>query len=229
MTDSRLVVLVSADYEWQAVKEIISPPDVQKTPLGETFHASSLTYFHGGWGKISAAATTQYVIDHFQPTLLVNLGTCGGFKDRIDRGDIILVTETVAYDILEQMSDPQEAIAHYNVKLDLSWLRTDFPPPVKPGLIVSADRDILPADIPFLIKRYNAVAADWESAAIAWVAQRNGIKCLILRGISDLVSNKGGEAYGNIDLFRKNTWIIMKSLVEQFPTWYNSIKLILET
>ncbi len=89
----------------------------------DTWHWPFDTYFHGGWGKISAAATTQYVIDHFQPDLLVNLGTCGGFEGRIARGTIILVTKTIVYDIIEQMSEPEEAIAHYSTELDLSWLR----------------------------------------------------------------------------------------------------------
>jgi adenosylhomocysteine nucleosidase len=227
MTDPRIVVLISADFEWQAVKEIISPPDVKTTSMGETFTVYSLIFFHGGWGKISAAATTQYAIDHFQPSLIVNLGTCGGFKNHIERGKIVLVTETVVYDILEQMSDPQEAIAHYHVKLDLSWLPKTFPMTVRYGHISSADRDILPTDIPSLVQKYNAVAADWESGAIAWVAQRNRIKCLILRGISDLVGIEGGEAYGNIDLYHKNTKAIMKTLIDQFPTWLDAIKIAL--
>jgi adenosylhomocysteine nucleosidase len=98
---------------------------------------------------------------------------------------------------------------------------------VRYGHISSADRDILPTDIPSLVQKYNAVAADWESGAIAWVAQRNRIKCLILRGISDLVGIEGGEAYGNIDLYHKNTKAIMKTLIDQFPTWLDAIKIAL--
>ena len=50
-----------------------------------------------------------------------------------------------------------------------------------------------------LIEKYNAVAADWESGAIAWVAKKNNTRVLILRGVSDLVDDSGGEAYGNLD------------------------------
>ena len=215
----KVVVLISANAEWQAVKEILAPSIIQSTPLGETFNIGRLTYFHGGWGKISAAATAQYVIDHFHPDLLVNLGTCGGFAGRIERGTIILVTKTIVYDILEQMSDPDEAIAHYSTELDLSWLPDDGPRSTVRGLLVSADRDILMQDIPMLAKKYGVVAADWESGAIAWVAQINEIKCLILRGVTDLVSAEGGEAYGNIELFHENTRTIMKRLIEQLPDW----------
>jgi nucleoside phosphorylase len=68
-------------------------------------------------GQDFAAATTQYVIDKFHPDLLVNLGTCGGFEGRIARGTIIMVTKTIIYDIIEQMSDPEEAIEHFSTDL----------------------------------------------------------------------------------------------------------------
>jgi adenosylhomocysteine nucleosidase len=87
------------------------------------------------------------------------------------------------------------------------------------GLLISADRDIVPNDIPNLFQKYGAVAADWESGAISWVAKQNHIHCLILRGVTDLVSLEGGEAYGNIDLFHKNTRSIMKTLIDLLPNF----------
>lgn len=226
----KTVVLISANSEWQAVKEILSPSNLQSTPVGEMFNVEHSTFFHGGWGKISAAATAQYVIDHFRPDLLVNLGTCGGFEGRIERGAIILVTRTIIYDIIEQMGDPDEAIAQYSTELDLSWLPDDGPWAVENGplsivrgLLVSADRDIVPGDIPRLVEKYGAVAADWESGAIAWVAKKNGVRCLILRGVTDLVSAEGGEAYGKIEVFHEATKSVMKNLIEQLPVWLDRI------
>jgi len=90
--------------------------------------------------------------------------------------------------------------------------------------LVSADRDIVSGDIPDLIKKYDAVAADWESGAIAWVAQKNGIKCLILRGVTDLVSTEAGEAYGDYDLFSQRTKEVMRKLFDQLPKWQDSIE-----
>ena len=224
MSDRHIVVLISADSEWRAVKEILSPTHVGVTILGETFDIGGLTYFHGGWGKISAAATTQFVLDSFKPRLLINLGTCGGFEDRIVRGTVILVTNTVVYDIREQMSDADNAIASYSTDLDLSWIKDETlqnlslgPSPLVRAGLVSADRDILPEDISQLIIKYGAVAADWESGAIAWVAKRNRVRCIILRGVTDLVGKDGGEAYENIELFHKNTKLIMRTLIDQLP------------
>jgi adenosylhomocysteine nucleosidase len=224
MSEAHIVVLISANSEWQAVKDILAPINTQITPLGETFRFQHLTYFHGGWGKISAAATTQYVIDYFHPDLLVNLGTCGGFEGRIDRGALLLVTQTIVYDIVEQMSDPDEAITHFSTQMDLSWLNRPYPHPVLPSLLVSGDRDIVASDIPGLVEKYGAVAADWESGAIAWTAKKNDVRCLILRGVTDLVSTTGGEAYGKIDIFHQNTKAIMQTLLAQLPDWLENLQ-----
>jgi adenosylhomocysteine nucleosidase len=213
------VVLISADAEWRAVKQILNPENLPASPFGEFFGIPRATFFHGGWGKISAAATAQYAIDRFGPNLLVNLGTCGGISGRVTPGEVLLVEKTIVYDIFEQMGDPDEAIADYTTSIDLAWLRQPLPHPVRRGLLVSGDRDIVAADIPKLVEKYGAAAADWESGAIAWVAQRNHVRCLILRGVTDLVGAAGGEAYGNLALFQERTLAVMRTLVGQLPDW----------
>jgi adenosylhomocysteine nucleosidase len=155
---------------------------------------------------------------------LVNLGTCGGFQGRIEQGTIILVEKTIIYDIVEQMTGADEAIDHYSIKLDLNWLPRITPSPVARGLLVSADRDIMVEDIDMLIKKYDAVAADWESGAIAWVAQKNNQRLLILRGVSDLVGGEGGEVYGDYELFMGRTKEIMRRLIDVLPKWLKGIE-----
>ena len=221
----KTAVIISANAEWRVVKELYPNLEIKESPYGEyaglKLDALQMILFHGGWGKISAAATAQYVVDHFKPDLLVNLGTCGGFTGRIETGTIILVERTLVYDILEQMGDSSDAIEHYASSLDLSWLPLKLPHPVLRGLLVSADRDILAEDIPMLIEKYDAVAADWESGAIAWVAKKNNTRLLILRGVTDLVGGDGGEAYGNLELFHERTKTVMKTLLGQLPDWLN--------
>lgn len=232
MPKKTVIVIISANAEWRAVEEILAPAEIHSTRLGEYFDLpgdtgeplTAIRYFHGGWGKIAAAATAQEAIDLWQPDLLVNLGTCGGFEGRIARGTVILATRTIVYDIVEQMSDPDEAISHYSTDLALDWLPDPLPHPAVRGLLVSADRDILTGDIPGLVEKYRAVAADWESGAIAWVAQKNGLRCLILRGVTDLVGANGGEAYGNLQVFHENTRMVMKTLIGQLPDWLKDFR-----
>jgi len=228
MPEPKIVVLISAGTEWRAVRALLPQVGPQSSPLGEWFvtdldlgeRREPVVFFHGGWGKIAAAASAQYVIDRWSPVLLVNLGTCGGFEGEIERGAIVLAERTIVYDIVEQMTDPQAAIAHYATELDLSWLHEPYPQPVRRTLLVSADRDLIAEDIPQLKTQYGAVAGDWESGAIAWVAAQNNTRCLILRGVTDLVGASGGEAYdGNKHLFDENAKTVMTQLVKTLPAW----------
>ena len=183
----------------------------------------NLQLFHSGWGKISSAAVMQYVISNDSPDLIVNLGTCGGFEGVIDQGDVILVEKTFVYDIVELMGD-LDISTYYASTLDLSWLPEPYPYPVRRGTIASADSDLPPTKIAFL-KSNGAIAADWESAALAWVARKNNARLLILRAVSDMVSEEGGEAYNNIEIFNQRAKDIMKRLFEQLPDWLNAVKL----
>ena len=159
------------------------------------------------------------MIDRWKPSLLVNLGTCGGFAGDVERFETILVDRTVIYDIKEAMGDSVQAIADYSVSLDLSWLGQPYPSKVRRTLLVSADRDLVPSELPDLKTKYAAVAGDWETGAIAYVCARNRQRVLILRGVSDVVSVAGGEAYGNLQAFEDGTRRVMTTLVDQLPAW----------
>ena len=218
-----VVVLISANAEWRAIRRLLPHIKTQELPYGEWFETVlegyACIFTHGGWGKIAAAGSTQYAINRWQPELLVNLGTCGGFEGQIDRNEILLVEKTIVYDIIEQMGDPEGVLEHYSTHIDLSWLKEPYPHAVRRTHLISGDRDLLAEQIPELITRFQAVAGDWESGAIAYVADRNATRILILRGVSDLVGPSGGEAYGNMALFESMTHQIMERLVIELPEW----------
>jgi adenosylhomocysteine nucleosidase len=223
----KTTVLVSAIAEWNAVKPLFPNAKLRRFPFGECFDIvmqdEHISFFHSGWGKIASAGSMQYVIDKYSPDLIVNLGTCGGFDEKVKQGEIILVDKTYVYDIVELMGD-LDIVSYYASDLDLSWLTEPYPFPVRRGMIASADSDLPPGRIQFL-KSLGAIAADWESAALAWVAQRNHARLLILRGVSDMVSEDGGEAYNNIEIFNERARGIMEQLIEQLPEWLNAVKL----
>jgi adenosylhomocysteine nucleosidase len=218
-----LVVIFSSSHEWRAARAFYPDALLSLDLYGEWFELTlagrRLIMMHGGWGKVPAAASAEYAISRWKADGLINLGTCGGFSGQIERGEIILVERTVIYDIFEQIADPEAALRHFSTQLDLAWLQQPYPQPVRRTLMVSADRDIIAADIPMLVERYGALAGDWESGAIAWVAARHGLPCLILRGVSDLVGAEGGEAYGSPEVFQAGARQVIGAFVEHLAEW----------
>ena len=223
----KTVVIVSAIAEWNGVKPLFSEEKIQQFPYGECFDTSlgewQVTFFHTGWGKVASAGAIQHVIDHDRPDLIINLGTCGGFEGVTELGDILLVERTFIYDIVELIGD-LNIVDYYASTLDLGWLAEPHPYPVRKGMIASADSDLPPEKISYL-KSMGAIAGDWESAALAWVAKKNAARLLILRGVSDLVSETGGEAYDNLPLYEERTKVIMRKLFDQLPGWLNCVEI----
>src|SRR5579859_2939009 len=217
--DLHFAVLVSANAEWRVVKPLFPTARIETSPYGEYFFANiereRALFFQGGWGKVAAAASTQYVIDHFHPARLMNLGTCGGVEGRIQRFEIVAPDKTVVYDVAEAMGDSAEAIAHYTTTIALPAKL----PAARKVTMYSADRDLTSAGLREIDRRFQPLVVDWESGAIAWVANRNHVPLLILRGVSDLVSFEKAEAEGNLGLFAENAGRVMKKLATDLPQW----------
>jgi adenosylhomocysteine nucleosidase len=148
------------------------------------------------------------------------MGTCGGFSGEIKRNAIIMAERTVVYDISNQIGDTDSSIRKFTTEIDNSWITKPYPLPVIKANIVSGDRDLRSEDIPILKKKYDAKVGDWESGGIAYVCSKNGVRLLILRGVSDLVGQSGGEAYnGTRVVWAESAERIMRKLIASLPEW----------
>ncbi len=219
----RIVVIVSADGEWRATTPLFPNVKMNDSPLGEWFTTpvagEEIIVYHGGWGKEHAAASTEYVIENWHPDLVINFGTCGGFKGQVNRFDTVLVEKAIVYDFVSLIGPPDEGIKKFTTEIDLSWIQKP-PTHVKRVHILSGDRDLIPEDIPILREKYNGMVNDYESAPIAWVCARNKTRVLILRMVSDLVDKSGGEAYdGTATAWFEATKKVMSGLFAILPDW----------
>lgn len=219
----KIVVIISANGEWQAIPKIFPDAEFHKSPYGDwierEINGETVIFYHGFYGKISSAASAQYVIDHWKPEVIFNLGTCGGFRGEIERDDIVLVDRAVVYDIISQIGSTEKAIKYFSSDIDLSWLKEPYPITVHRGTIVSGDRDIQPDDIPLLKEKYGAKVGDWESGSISFVCRHNDTKLVILRGVSDLVDSDGGDAYGERVVWVEAAERIIRRLIDSLPGW----------
>ena len=211
------VVLISANAEWMPLVEHARVA-VQQSPYGAWFSdeigGAHVVFFHGGYAKVNAAGSTQYAIDRWHPRLVMNLGTCGAFGHGLHVGDIVLASTTTIYDIHEAMGDPDEAIADFRTKLDTSRWPARLAARVHLEPLVSADRDLVPAEVGALGAKYDAGAGDWESGAIAYVAAKNHVRVVILRGVTDVLDGTHPDpTYGNEAVWQAETRKLMVVLV----------------
>ena len=219
MTTDKIAIIVPAEAEWTVVLKYYGIKREHQRPYEyfacniEAKHATAHAIFlHSGCGKVPAAAATQYAIDTWHPSLVINIGTCGGLDPALKEGDLILAERTMIYDICERSGGQDEMIARFTTELP------DYPAipaSVKRGTLVTGDRDANPARIEHLRTQYGAIAADWESGAVAYVAYKsNGIQCRILRVVSDMAAS--GDIEDNQQFARRTKQYLTK-LLEHLP------------
>jgi adenosylhomocysteine nucleosidase len=222
------VVLIAADAEWRVARNWYGVKGRSPAPfesfmrqIGQVNRRQAVVFVRTGCGKAAAAAGTQYAIDTWHPRLLVNLGTCGGFKGAVSVGDILLILRASVYDVYERTGNALQQIRKHVITIPLKWLPKPWPSPVKIANVATADQDLHPREIPRLrLKPFNACAADWESAAEAWVARRNSTRCLIIRGVSDVV---GGSPAKESKILSGSTRV-MKRLFVDLSLWLETWK-----
>jgi nucleoside phosphorylase len=217
-----LSIQICSEMEWESTKSILKIEDdkLSEQPFGEYFeypiNQHECRFYHSGDTKTKAAAACQFAIDTWHPDAIANIGTCGGVSEDINLLDIIVAETTVQYDCILRFGGSSEFFyAPMITPIGLSWI--DFSKISKrlyKGTIATADQD-LNHEWRKLLQGKNVLGADWESGAIAKVCELNGIKCLILRGVSDIPKEHPSPDQDTQDIhWRENTPKIMKDLLE---------------
>lgn len=148
------------------------------------------------------------------------LGTCGGVADQLRVMDIVFAARTWQYDCDDRRPDMGGLVSDDHSWLDLSRI----PHALHPGTIASADHDLTYEFVQSL-RMDNALAADWESGAIALVCALNRVRWAVFRGISDVPIEPGEvDVRRQLSDYQANAPAIMKTLLTLLPEIIASVR-----
>ncbi len=140
----------------------------------------TIAVFEGGVGGAAAARAAEAMLDVHQPQWVISAGFCGGLHERLRRGDILLA------DMLLNQSGEKLAI---DLRIDPAELRARQGLHVGPLLTI--DRIARsPAQKRDLGRRFQALAVDMETFAVAEVCRRRRARLLSVRIVSDTVDDE---------------------------------------
>lgn len=156
-----------------------------------------------GIGKVHAALATQFVIDHYQPSFILNSGVAGGLSPQVRIGDLVLGSTSIQHDFDVRNFGYAKGVIP---RLETSSFKADYDlleaaaqaardelssERIHRGLIVSGDQFVSSLEQKQEILTYfpDAMCVEMEGAAIAHVASINRIPHLIMRAISDQADN----------------------------------------
>jgi len=133
-----------------------------------------------GAGRQAAARATEALIEGHRPGLVLSAGFAGGLNSDLKRHDILMVDHVV---------DPAGEQFSIDLKVDPTSLSQVSG--VHVGRLLTVDNVIrLPDEKRSLGRRYNALAVDMETFAVAEVCRRRQVRLLAVRVINDTVDEE---------------------------------------
>lgn len=145
-----------------------------------------LSVIRSGPGKVAAAAATQAAIQYLDPAVIVSFGVAGSPDTSIETGTMV-VAKTVVDVALEELGDlPVDIPSRFESPTGFREAFLDVPGSTE-GLVLCWEGQITsPARRPPTVGRQDEpMAVDWESAAVAQVAQMWDIPWAVFKVISD--------------------------------------------
>ena len=169
------------------------------------------TIIYAGPGKIQCASAAQLLIDEFSPDLVIDSGSAGSLDPSNQIGCIVISEKCFEYDIcpVEQFArlsqdlttstiaaHPDKRIREILTEFSSYVVESKLIPSVKFGNIASGERNVADAaDRERLRIAFNALACNWETAAVLKTAALNGIPSLSIRVITDKADENASNDY----------------------------------
>ena len=183
-----------------------------------------IVFVQSGIGKVNAALTATLLIDRFGVEKVIFSGVAGSLNKELNVGDIVIGTDVVQHDVdatefgyklgqIPQMKEwafegDKELIEKVK-SLRESKERLFF------GRILTGDQFVSKKDVKISLgSDFSALCVDMESGAVAQVCTRLGKGFLIIRSISDSITDESGMEYNKfVELAAKNSKKLVKEIL----------------
>ena len=205
----KIGLLIAIERELKSFLE--SGAEIREEKVGNrtVYHARmeghEICAMRSGYGEIDAAAATQLLISCEGCELVMNFGVTGALDPELKVEDLFVVEKTCHYDYDVSPIDPvrkhqYEEYADEFIPLDgeLVKLVREILPEVRMTADASGDRFVERREDKLELAALGCQICDMEIAAIARVCERNGVRCLSLKCISDTFDGDGGDFNTNV-------------------------------
>ena len=142
-----------------------------------------------GIGKVSAALTTQLIIDKYSPDFILNFGTAGGMNKSVNILEYYAIDKCCQFDF--DLRELDGVPLGYIQEYDKAYFPTNSNElvSIKKTNLATADRFTNDENDIQTINQIGCSVRDMEGAAIAQVCTSNGVKLYMIKGISDVYGN----------------------------------------
>ncbi|MEK3890639.1 5'-methylthioadenosine/S-adenosylhomocysteine nucleosidase [Bacillus sp. FSL K6-3431] len=175
--------------------------------IAGTLGNKEIILLRSGIGKVNAAMSTTILMERYQPDVVINTGSAGGYNPELKVGDLVISTEVRHHDVdvtifgYEYGQVPQlppafkadqgliDAAAKAALQLEDIQAVT--------GLIATGDSFMNdPVRVEFVREKFTDLqAVEMEGAAIAQVAHQYSVPFVVIRSLSDIAGQESNISF----------------------------------
>ncbi len=160
-----------------------------------------------GIGKVAAAIGTTILLDEYQPDVVINTGSAGGFDSTLTMGDVVISTEVRHHDAdvtafgyeIGQMAGQPAAFAADEKLMAVAEkaLEALTNKHAVRGLICTGDAFVCTVERQDFIRKHfpSVIAVEMEASAIAQTCHQFQVPFVVVRAISDVADKESPMSF----------------------------------
>lgn len=199
---NKIGIIAAMEEEMQEIKKIMTNIESIKMYELEFFEGNinlkKVILVKSGIGKVNAARVAQILIDKFEVSSIINIGSAGAANNELNIGDIVIGERIVQHDFdITAFGHPKGYISNVGLEIPSNKKMVEKmkvtidnlnnqEEKIIVGTIASGDIFCTETWMKDKIRnKFNADAIEMEGAAIAQVCKLCEVPFIVIRGISD--------------------------------------------
>ena len=161
-------------------------------------HGVDVVLLQSGIGKVAAAIGTTILLEEYQPDVVINTGSAGGFDASLTMGDVVISSEVRHHDAdvtafgyeMGQMAGQPAAFKADETLMNIAekaLTQMEDKHAVR-GLICTGDAFVCTTERQAFIRQHfpSVIAVEMEASAVAQTCHQFNIPFVVVRAISDV-------------------------------------------
>lgn len=193
-----------------------------------TLKGKSVILTLSGIGKVNASVATTILHDYYEPTIVINTGSAGGFAKELEVGDVVISSEVAHHDVdvtafNYEYGQVPGMPARYSADVKLVKVATEATSLLEgvqsvQGLIATGDSFM---DDSKRVEHVRTIfpemqAAEMEAAAVAQVCHKYNTPFVIIRSLSDIAGKESSISFDQyLTVAAKNAATLIMNMVEE--------------
>ncbi|KLV04380.1 5'-methylthioadenosine nucleosidase [Photobacterium aquae] len=191
-----------------------------------TLNGADVVLLQSGIGKVAAAVGTAILLEIFQPDVVLNTGSAGGFDSSLNVGDVVVSTEVryhdadvtaFGYEIGQMAQQPAAFASDSKLMAVAEQALAGSDMHAVRGLICTGDAFVCSAEKQAFIRDNfpSVVAVEMEAAAIAQACHQFNVPFVVVRAISDVADKESPMSFDEfLPLAAQSSSVMVAKMVE---------------